>query len=270
MITFLFWNLNKKPLQTTVARLALQHHVDVLILAECETAPVVMLKTLNRKNWPIFHFPLSYCDHITIYTRFASEFIQPLRETSRISIRRLMLPARTEILLAAVHLPSRYHLDRADLRGECAELSTLIREVEKDVGHAKTVLVGDMNTNPFEDGLVEATTLHAVMTRGIALRRRRRVQSRQYPFFYNPMWSHFGDATEGPPGTYYYPGTGHLEFFWHIFDQVLLRPDLLDCFRNEDLKIISSDGTRSFLTAKGLPDKTNLSDHLPILFRLNL
>jgi hypothetical protein len=250
--------------------LALQYQVDVLILAECTIEPAVMLNTLNQKNRPNFHLTTSNCDRIVIYTRFPSKFLRPLKETSRISIRRLTLPAQTEVLLVAVHLPSRYRWERDDLRGECAELASLVREVEERVGHTRTVLVGDLNADPFEDGLVEATGLHAVMTREVALREQRTIQSRQYPFFYNPMWGYFGDATPGPPGTYYYPGTGHVEYFWHIFDQVLVRPQLLDCFRNEHLKILTSDGDLSFLTARGLPDKAYVSDHLPILFTLDL
>jgi hypothetical protein len=36
MTTFLFWNLNKSPLEALVAELAEMHQVDVLILAESE------------------------------------------------------------------------------------------------------------------------------------------------------------------------------------------------------------------------------------------
>ena len=61
-----------------------------------------------------------------------------------------------------------------------------------------------------------------------------------------------------------------MTYFWNIFDQVLIRPDLLDLFRNEDLSILSNDGVESFLTERGLPDKTVASDHLPIIFKLDL
>ena len=55
-----------------------------------------------------------------------------------------------------------------------------------------------------------------------------------------------------------------------MLDQVLLRPALLDFFRNEDLKILTTDGVTRFLTDRGLPNATAVSDHLPLLFRLNL
>ena len=48
MLTFLFWNLNGKPLQHTLAKLAARHQVDVLILAECVITPPVLLAAARR------------------------------------------------------------------------------------------------------------------------------------------------------------------------------------------------------------------------------
>ncbi|MCZ6675994.1 MAG: endonuclease/exonuclease/phosphatase family protein [Candidatus Poribacteria bacterium] len=267
MVTFLFWNLNKKPLASIVTNLARQHEVDVIILAECEIAPAVMLKALNRDETQ-FHFSSdSLCEKIAIYTRFSRQFLKPKFETNRITIRQLTLPARTEILLTGVHLPSKLHASNARLHDESTELAREIREVEQEIGHSRTVVVGDLNMNPFEDGLVTAAGFNAVMTRELASRQTRIVQSRQYPFFYNPMWGHFGDRTEGPSGTYYYHNSEHL---WNIFDQVLLRPDVMPFFPDESLQILSTDGTTSFLSERGLPNTSAVSDHLPILFQLDL
>ena len=92
--------------------------------------------------------------------------------------------------------------------------------------------------NPFEDGMVSANGLHAVMSQGIAQRGSRTVQGKAYPFFYNPMWSYLGDASAGPPGTFYYENAQHKTFFWNMFDQILLRPDLLEFFAAENLQIV--------------------------------
>lgn len=145
-----------------------------------------------------------------------------------------------------------------------------IRKIEEKVGHSRTVLVGDLNMNPFQGGVIAANGLHAVMDRTIALRRSRTVQARRYPFFYNPMWGLFGDATAGPPGTHFYENASHDMLFWNMYDQVLIRPDLLPYFHNEELKILTEDDTVSFLTHRGLPDASGVSDHLPILFKLHL
>jgi exonuclease III len=41
-------------------------------------------------------------------------------------------------------------------------------------------------------------------------------------------------------------------------------------FIGEYLKILETDGRESFLNKQGIPDKTNFSDHLPVLFTLDI
>jgi hypothetical protein len=60
---FLFWNINRNPLAGLVAELAEIHRVDVIILAECEDAGIV-LSALNRAPEAGFHFSPSLCERI--------------------------------------------------------------------------------------------------------------------------------------------------------------------------------------------------------------
>jgi hypothetical protein len=50
-------------------------------------------------------------------------------------------------------------------------VSKVICGAEDSVGHEKTLVIGDLNMNPFEDGMVAASGMHAVMDRTIALRK---------------------------------------------------------------------------------------------------
>lgn len=271
MTTFLFWNLNKKPLASIIANLALQHDIDVLMLVECTIPISVMLKSLNPEGTAQYFFaPSIGCEKVIIYTRFSPEFLRLVYETNRLTIRELRLPGLAEILLAVIHFQSKQHWSDEDQMMECGPLSASIRKAEDDVQHTRTALVGDFNMNPFETGVISASGLHAVMTREIASKGSRQVANMEFPFFYNPMWSHFGDMNQSPPGTYYYLGSRPKEFFWHMFDQVLIRPSLIEFFQHDSLKILSQASEASFLTVRGLPDKSIFSDHLPILFKLNL
>lgn len=253
-----------------VATLALNHDVDILMLVECNILPATMLQTLNSIEKTQYYFTRSNCEKVVIYTKFSPEFLQRVLETNRLTIRKLSLPGLTPILLAVTHFQSKRNWSAGSQAMEVPVLSKHILKAEEEVQHSRTILVGDLNMNPFETGLVSASGLNAVMTREIALRGSRTVDGNNYPFFYNPMWGHFGDADENPPGTYYYGGSEHETFFWNIFDQVLLRPELVDVFQNESLKILSTDGANSFLSKHGLPDHSVASDHLPIIFKLNL
>jgi hypothetical protein len=179
------------------------------------------------------------------------------------------LPARAEIILALVHLPSKLHWDDDSQSAECGELGREISEAEDQAGHIRTVLVGDFNMNPFERGMVETTGLHGTMSRTIAQRQSRIVQDRQYRFFYNPMWSHLGDSRQRAAGSYYYDSAKHVNYFWNTFDQVLIRPDLIGGFDPDRLSILTKVGALDLVRSDGRPDVTKFSDHLPIVFELD-
>ena len=51
-----------------------------------------------------------------------------------------------------------------------------------------------------------------------------------------------------------------------MFDQVLIRPDLIERFDFFKLQILESDGKSYLLSENGIPNKGKMSDHLPIMF----
>ncbi len=269
MVSFLFWNINKRPIQGIISNLVVRHQVDILMLAECEIPVAVMLQTLNEQA--DYHYvPEIGCEKIKIYARYERGFIQPVFETKRTTVRHLALPGMTDIFVAVSHLPSKLYQNESSQAIECIELAREIRRIEDEAGHSRTVLVGDLNMNPFEDGVVGAAGLHAVMSQRIARRGARTVQGRDYRFFYNPMWSLMGDESMGPTGSYFHSSSEHRAYFWHMFDQVLVRPALLDMFDFKSLSIVEADGSQSLLNEDDTPNADVASDHLPLHFRLNL
>ncbi len=226
-----------------------------------------MLQALNDSNGSDYHIARNVSKGIRIFTRFSRDFFKPVSEDDRMTMGRLSLPARSEILLAAVHLPSKLHSSNESQSLACTELGRLIAAQEDKIGHRRTVLVGDFNMNPFGAGVVGAAGLHSVMSRNIAARGERTVQGRDYRFFYNPMWNHFGDGSRSTAGSYYYEKSEHVSYFWNIFDQVMLRPELANAFNASKLRIITSVGATSLIRNDGRPDR-QYSDHLPIVFDL--
>ncbi|MCP4349580.1 MAG: hypothetical protein GY795_29210 [Desulfobacterales bacterium] len=84
------------------------------------------------------------------------------------------------------------------------------------------------------------------------------------------MWSYLGDFSPGPPGTYYRNTGRQVNFFWNMFDQILIRPEIMDAFENENMRILTEIGQASLLGKYGKPDVNTGSDHLPIYFRINI
>ncbi len=271
MTSFLFWNLNQKPIQLDVSLLVHQYDVDIVLLAECSISPSLLLKALNHEREVKYHYaPSIGCRRIEIFTKFVSDLIKPISEDSRWTIRHLALPALQDILLAAVHMPSKLHYTESDQKSMCVNLIHDIRTAEARIGHCNTIIVGDLNMNPFEDGVVTADGLHGVVSKAIASQAERIVQNKNYGFFYNPMWNLFGDCTPYPPGTYFYRNSGYKTFFWNMFDQVLVSPKLINRFDVSSLKILTHNSLNNFLLDSGEPNTKDFSDHLPIVFDLEL
>ncbi len=275
MATFLFWNMGKKALAEPLFRLVTKHEVDILMLAECALSPGVILEELNRERTRYF-FPKTVAPSrgkIRVFTRFDGDLLEHVDNHTgfRWTIRQLFLPGADSVLVVAVHLNSKMAYNDHSQTSECRDLAEHIRRVETLVGHNRTLIVGDFNLNPFEMGMLDAKSLNAESTQLKAQVGSRSIANVAYPFFYNPMWNFFGDATRGPAGTYHYSSSQPVRMAWNMFDQVLLRPELLPFFRIEELEILTSDGQDSFLTNQsGVPGAKGGSDHLPIVFKLNL
>lgn len=269
-ITFLFWNVNRRPLAPLVAELVREKSVDVVILAESAGDDLAYIESLSSQTGRAFHKPYANSDKIDVFTHLPAELLCPVYDdvSRRMTVRRLTL-GMTDLLLVALHFPSKVNWSEHDQAGEAVTLCREVCRLEDEHGHQRTIIVGDFNMNPFERGMTSCHGFHAVMTKEIALKQHRTVLGRDYRFFYNPSWNHFGDRTTGPAGTHYYAPGKPIQFFWNHFDQLLLRPSLLPYF-HDDFTVLDRCGEQTLLNLHGHPDTTIGSDHLPILFRLHV
>ena len=81
--------------------------------------------------------------------------------------------------------------------------------------------------------------------------------------FYNPMWNLMGDF-DGSPGSHFYDKTDYVNYYWHIFDQVVLRKPLIDNLEN--LQFLTSVNDLNLTIGKH--KKPSVSDHLPLYFSI--
>lgn len=270
MATILFWNINKKRLFKEITSLCNEHEVDILILAEAKPyiSDAEVLIELNSGRENVYTAPFNPSPRLSFFLRYPAESIGLVSDEGGIAIRSISPPIGLDILLVALHLPSKLYMTEDDQKFQAVRVSQLIQEAESKVGHTRTLVIGDLNMNPFEAGIVGADGLHAVMTQSIARKLSRKVQGKERPFFYNPMWGRMGDSSVGAPGTYYYAGSSYVSYFWNTFDQVLLRPTLLDFFSQDDLRVISQIGDNNLMRKNGI--SSSYSDHLPIIVKLQI
>jgi hypothetical protein len=271
-VRILFWNVRKLALASLIAQVAHQESVDVVCLAESEEPIINLSIALNTGQSQQYlvpaGVPLDVRRELRILARLPAGSMLPVLEDNGITVRRIVPPLGLDFNLIALHLRSKLYQDPADQVFASVRLRAMVDEVESEAGHRRTVIVGDLNMDPFERGVVAADGLHAVMSRRVAANGSRQVDGNDRYFFYNPMWSHFGERLPSPPGTFFRGASGQTSYFWHMFDQVLVRPDLLPYFDDDEVRIITKVGTVSLLTPEGIPNKVAYSDHLPLVFEL--
>lgn len=265
----LFWNLFRKDLSEHIAELTELTEADIIVTVENHIPPSVLTKRLCNVGIGTFIEAWNFTDAVKIFTRLPAVNVKNLADDGRVTARRVTPIIGSHFNLIALHLPSKMWRTNAD---QAAWISSILRpfitNVEQQEGHKRTILIGDFNANPFEEGIIAAMGLHATSCKNVAKKGSRKIDGIESDMFYNPMWSFFGDMSQGPPGTFFHKSSGHHEFFWHMFDQVMIRPALIPFIKDKGVEILTHTGKRSLLNHKSQPDTRNSSDHLPIYLRL--
>ncbi len=264
----LFWNTQGDFAPETLARLVKSKNVDFICLAESKLNPDDMTKVLKSNDSADFLSPNTLTPKIQIYHRDDLETSVRYGDISgRLSMTNVTFD-QVEFLIASVHLVDKHNFGESDQLAQSIEIAGTIRDREIEYQNDYTILCGDFNMNPFDDGVVAANGFHAISDRNIVVNRKgtRTIQKKEYPFFYNPMWNFFGDETSGPPGTFYYRKTAQISHDWHMFDQVMLRKNCLPYYSHVEI-VTEFDGIH-LKNSLGRPDKKNYSDHFPILLHL--
>ncbi len=252
-----------------VGALAAEYKPDVIVLAESAYGIAMLVEEVNTRTGLLYSIPLHVAGRIQFLVRMPGERVQPLYDDGAyMAIKHVQPVLGRSFILAAVHLPSKLHRDTEDQTTLCCRWVGNICDAETKAGHVRTVVIGDLNMNPFEPGVVGSEGLHAVSSRTVAARKTRKVLNEERRLFYNPMWSVMGDAAS-PPGTYYYASSDPITYFWNAFDQILLRPDLARYFVPGDVAVVYSAGGKSLLNSRGVPNN-KISDHLPIMGTIRL
>jgi hypothetical protein len=237
-----------------------------------ESGPADALSVLNSPERSLgFHYAPGQCERLQLFTRLGRDTLTEVAHHRCYTLRRLVIPEHTELLLAVAHLRSPLHANLGTRNEAAKNFARAVSSLEETVGHRRTLVTGDFNLDPFEEGIAGASGFHGVMTAVLAQANNQgRLHDGEFcRFFYNPMWALMGAGERTVPGSYFYWSTEQLAYFWHTYDQVLLRPELIPHWEGAGLRLLTEDGVLQFLQENGRPDTKRVSDHLPLLFRLN-
>ena len=277
VVTFGFWNVNSRSstdergISELAANFALENALEILFLIECAIPYEKLIRAFKEERRCS---PIVCGDRFKVIARFDQRFMKRLEipiPSDRFDIWHLTLPFQVDLMLALVHGLDKRNNSPAKQELLMQQLVGALSFCETAIGHNRSVVFGDFNANPFESPIAGATGLHAVVSKTIAQSQPRTMFDKEYPYFYNPMWNLYGDEPESSaPATYYYRGSDPHELYWHMLDQVLIRPSLLNRFDFSSLRIVTTLNGTKLISKTGYPDQVRFSDHLPVVFELNL
>ncbi len=261
----LFWNTHKNlEIDSYLYDFVEENTCDIIILAEYDNSINGLCNQLSLLHMDFYPWEVVSCDKIRIISG-KNYRVRLLRDELRYCIYDLE-SVWGHFLLAGVHLPSKIHSLPSDIEAYARRVRDDIEREENKFGHRRTLVVGDFNANPFEDACINADCFHALPNSVEAKRGSRTVSGIAYTTFYNPMWNLFGDFDK-VGGSYFY-SKGHMHTYqWNIYDQVIIRPELIGGFVKDSLKIVKQIKHHSLLDNNGRPNK-KISDHLPIYFEI--
>ena len=129
------------------------------------------------------------------------------------------------------------------------------------------MVMGDFNLQPYSYGIIGALGFNATMSMYKAKKKKRIVDGEECLFYFNPMWSLMGK--NGIAQGSYYCGDDQQDksLYWYSFDEVLLRPSLIDYFSWDYFDYIVEISGERLLTEEKI-NKEDFSDHLPIKFEI--
>ena len=262
---FLFWNIKEKDLSDTIIEICQENDIDILgicegkeldknnIIKKLSFKEVFLLSNLKDRGIKLF------CKK-NINMKVNAENNSYHKEYS-------LLIENINYKILLLHLPSKLRLDNISQ----SHYATRFREILKGINYQgeKTIIFGDFNMNPFEEGMISSEAFHALNSKLITSKIQREVYGEKRYYFYNPTWLLYTKSHNEIIGSYYYNSSDFINLFWNMFDQVIISPDLINNFNFDTFKIIEKTILRN-LCKNGKPNEVIYSDHLPIFFEFNL
>jgi hypothetical protein len=266
----LFWNVQRKQLDSLVLSLIAGQTPDIVVLVETP-ARSRLAAFLAPTGWQ----RVSRSERFTVFARQTIRFTRQRHPdpTDRVEFWHAEPANEESWLVALVHGPDRRNAADDTRRFLFGRTRETIRLLERQLGHQRTVILGDLNADPHDPSVLSADGLHAIGVKRVRGLTDRAVRSAgRADFFYNPMWRLYGTDPAGDAGAasyHYQGGYDASEPFWHMLDQVLIRPEYADRLPPNDLRILTTAGATPLTDADGRPDTNTGSDHLPVIFVLS-
>jgi endonuclease/exonuclease/phosphatase family metal-dependent hydrolase len=267
---FLFWNIQKKDsFFETIVNIVDELSVDVLGLAEFPNDQEgILISSFSNKGLCFkcvknanFKVKVFYRDGVQIINKYEGDYIN----ATEVSIGGI----KYSVLFC--HLSAKNMSTDIDPFCRAALYYEELESYEQTiVSHNRTIVVGDFNMNPFDSGMVSAMAFNATNSMAISKRGSRELSKKKYHYFYNPTWNLHGDqGKEIPAASFYFGKADYGQLYWHMLDQVIIRPEVISHFIYDDFRLVYKGKSFCLINSDSTINANDYSDHLPIVFSIN-
>lgn len=260
-INVLTYNVKGGNPSSTICDMVKEHNIDIIFLTEPNNNPNDLLLRLN-KNKAIFNYNADNCTHVDTFSKFDVPQLTLIKDFER-TTSWLLKTRFNQIAFIATHYFDKFYNDAKDQYVKIRYLEDEISQIEASVKTDKVILTGDLNLDPYDLPCMMSNGLNSIMCRKTVSRVKIKNGKKM---FYNPSWNLLGDRFH-TPGTYYRQSEGSQ--YWSVLDQVMMRPEAIEHYDINSLKVVNKTKNESLITVNGIP-KTQYSDHLPITFKINI
>lgn len=257
----LFWNMNKKDNADLALTCMREEGVDIAAFAEFSGTE---FSGQPFKSSGYRSMGYGGCDKVKVFARKSIEILECFEE-SRFTV----LPMKIGdiyFIVAVAHLVDR--MSSADPEPRLVDIRKMmdvIHGYEAKASISKTIVMGDLNSNPYDKEMLLPNAFNAMLFKGIVRNKTTRTWcGDEYPFLYNPTIHWLSEESENY-GSFYYSGDCTSPV-WNCYDQALVSPELMD--RINSYSYLRKIGDVD-LIAKVRPN-SKISDHLPLLVDIDL
>lgn len=267
-----FWNIRKNEDVQIIHQLVKKSAADLLFLAECPETLVAGIDYLEIMPPDIESIPKPKTKPKVRGFRTSNTYQVECVEYEHPRLWFYTIGKTFEkngelmFLLGTVHLVAKRYYKPTAQQSRAQRLMQRVKKIEetwKDITQ-NTIMIGDFNMNPFDPGMVIAEAFNSVCSQEIARKQSRMIDSEDYTFFYNPSWKIYAGVGNHVHGTYYYHTCKTDDFHWNNFDQVLLRPSILEKY---DHRFEVLHETLNFDLRKS-NNNNKVPDHYPIMLEI--
>lgn len=267
-ITFLTWNIHKEDCLQPLKEIIRDFEVDILLLNESLLDDTQIYQETGLKRIVSSH------KKCKLYSKLPATAFYLHNDTISEEILFSCLKIKNDtILVAGVHLPSklwRNEVTQGEISTDCMRD---LNQQQATLNSVQTIIFGDFNMNPFDIGMIKPTGFNSVSDK-VTAKKIRKFNKRFYERFYNPTVSLLGDfipamGTQKVTGTYYLKSLSNVnERHWNMLDNVLLKGKIIDTLDLTTIQIIQQTNSCKLVDID--KNKIFFSDHLPLLFKLNI